>query len=357
VVGLLICIFAVPALSEAQTFDTYTVSNVTVDVTAENINVARPRALAEGQRRAFDILVQRLTDPADLAKLPKPSDADLDNLVLDVGVDQEKSSAVRYLATLSVRFKPDAVRRLLQKAGLSFAEWRGRPVVVLPVYQADSGPVLAEATANPWRDAWRSSAAQGIIPFVVPTAEQIEGTVTTAQAEAGGDDVLNAVAQRLNTQDVVIAVAKPQQLEGGKAKVDISLTGSGPIAGSLRGTRSYTGEAGESLDSLLRKAVEDIARGANDTWKGGNLLQFDRSASLNVVVPLSGLADWLAVRERLARSTPVRSYEVASLSKVEADLVLHFVGEQSQLESVFMQNGLVLTWAEDHWSLKTVPRR
>ncbi len=352
--------FAVWALfsgqAAAQVGDSFTVRNVSVDISAENVNVARDRALAEGQKQAYEVLMQRLTASGDWPRLPRLSGPDLENAVLDVGIDQEKRSTVRYLAILSVRFKPDVIRRLLRGANIAYAEWRGRPVVVLPVYQAETGPLLSESP-NPWRDAWRSGAAQGLIPLSVPSAEQTEGTVTAVQAAAGGPETLAAVAQRFNTQDVLLATATPIRLEGGKAKVDVVLAGIGPVAAPLAGTRSYDGEVGETLDMVLHRAVEDIARTANDTWKNGNLLQFDRQASLPVMVPLSGFDDWLAVRDKLTHSTPVRTYEVAALSKTEAALVLHFVGEQSQLESVFLQNGLVLSWASDHWILQSVVTR
>ncbi len=346
----------VPAAARAQLADTYTVRDIQVDTRDQNVNLARDRALMEGQREAYQTLMQRLTAPADWPRLPKISDAELQDIVIDVGIDQEKRSTVRYLATLSVRFKPDAIRRLLRSANIAYAEWRGRPVVVLPVLQGDSGPVPAEAP-NPWRDAWKSSAAQGVVPFYVPTAEQTDGTVAAAQAATGAPEVLASLGQRFNAQDQVIAVAVPQRLEGGNAKLDVSIVGSGPVGGLLSGSRSYVGEAGETLDMLFRRAVADIAKTANDGWKSGNLLQYDRSASLAVMVPINGFEDWLALRDRLTRSTPVRSYEVAALSKSEAALVLHYVGDQQQLEAVFVQNGLALTWADDHWVLQTAAAR
>jgi hypothetical protein len=345
-----------PGPAKAQTTDPYTVRNVAVDISAENVGIARDRALVEGQRQAYDLLLQRLTASADWPRLPKLSDGELEDVVLDVGIDQEKRSAVRYLATLSVRFKPDMIRRLLRTASIAYAEWRGRPVVVLPLYQSESGPLLSE-TPNPWRDAWRGGAAQGVVPLSVPSPEQTEGTLTAAQAASGSPDVLAAVAQRFNTQDVLLVSATPIHLDGGKAKVDVVLAGIGPIATLVSGTRSYEGDVGETLDMVLRRAVEDISRSVNDGWKSGNLLQFDRQAALPVIVPLSGFDDWLAVRDRLTRSTPVRSYEVAAISKTEAALVLHYVGEQHQLESVFVQNGLVLSWASDHWILQSVVPR
>ncbi|HXP95300.1 MAG TPA: DUF2066 domain-containing protein [Telmatospirillum sp.] len=345
-----------PGLASAQAVDSFTVRNVSVDISADNVGVARDRALAAGQRQAYDILLQRLTASSEWSRLPKLSDSELENTVLDVGIDQEKRSTVRYLATLSVRFKPDAIRRLLRGANIAYAEWRGRPVVVLPLFRPESGPVLSESP-NPWRDAWRGGAAQGVVPMSVPSPEQTEGTVTTAQAASGGGEILAAVGQRFNTQDVLLASATPVRLDGGKVKLDVALSGMGPVASPLNGSRSYDGDVGETLDMVMRRAVEDIAKSANDTWKNGNMLQFDRQTALPVIVPLQGFDDWLAVRDRLTRSTPVRTYEVAAISKAEAALILHFVGEQQQLESVFQQNGLVLSWASDHWILQSVATR
>jgi len=350
---------ALPAF--AQSADPFAANNVLVDISAANVSAARDQALADGQRQALQMVLQRLTAPADWPRLPKLSDKQLQDIVLDVGIDQEKRSAVRYIATLSVRFKSDAVRRLLRNAGIAYAEWRGRPVAVLPVYQSDTGPLLWD-TVNPWRDAWKSGAAQGLVPLVVPQtppADQPDAPLlTAAKAAAGAPDTLAAVSQRYNTQDVLIASAVPQRLEGNKVKIDVTLTGTGPVGAALTGTRSLTGEPGETLDTVMRRVVEDIAKTANDAYKGGNLLQFDRSGSLAVLVPLNGsIADWASIRDKLVRSTPVRSFEIAAMSKTEASLVLHFVGDQPQLEAVFMQNGLALVWAEDHWLLQNAGAR
>jgi hypothetical protein len=72
---------------------------------------------------------------------------------------------------------------------------------------------------------------------------------------------------------------------------------------------------------------------------------------------LSGLDDWLSLRDKLARSTAVRAYQLTALSTGLAALQLHYVGEQGQLESVLMQNGLVLTWEDDHWTMRSTGGR
>jgi hypothetical protein len=103
---------------------------------------------------------------------------------------------------------------------------------------------------------------------------------------------------------------------------------------------------------LLQRAAGDLARSLDDSWKSANLLHYDKEGSLRTVAPLSGFDEWLQLRDKLARATAVRDYQVISLSTREASLDLHYVGEQGQLESVLMQNGLVLSWEDGRWTLR-----
>jgi hypothetical protein len=333
--------------------DSYTVHDVHVDVTAENVNVARQQGFAKGQRDAFDALIQRFTTPEEAAHLPPVKDDQLDELVLDVGVDQEKRSTVRYIATLSVRFKPDEIRRLLRDAGIAYTEWRGRPLVVLPVLKTDNGPLLWES-GNGWANAWKGGAAQGLVPIVVPAPPpSAQAPDDALQAATAGPDTLAAFATRFETQDLVVAAGVIGRTDDGRATFDVTLTGAGPLAAAMAGTRSWQGEAGEALEAVLRRAVTDIAATANDDYKRDNMLPTGETQSLAVSVPIGGLADWEQLRARLIRTTAVRSWEVAALSQTSAALVLHFLGAQQQLEAAMVQNGLVLSWADDHWVLQT----
>ncbi|HVI49962.1 MAG TPA: DUF2066 domain-containing protein [Candidatus Sulfotelmatobacter sp.] len=346
----------------AQSADLFSLRNVQVDIQGGNIAQARDQALAEARQQAYQQLMQRLTAPSDWPRIPKLSDTELQDIVLDVGVDQEKRSSVRYLASLSVRFKPDGVRRILRNANIAYAEWRGRPVAVIPVYMADAGPVLFEPV-NPWREAWKSPSSQGIVPLAVPNpppADQADPAISAPAPAAAlaAPETLAAFASKAATQDVLIAVAQPKALEGNKVRLDLTLSGLGPVAGPLTGTRAYEGQPGESFDVVMRRAVEDIARSVNDGWKSANLLQFDHPADFQVALQLTGgMAEWSQIRDKLVRVTPIRSYDIQSISRVEVQLLLHTVGEQRQLEQVLNQNGLVLSWAEDHWLLQGTQAR
>ena len=70
VFGLALALAVFPAGSTATAQDVFEVSGVAVDVTAETAAAARARALASGEQRAFEILLDRLTLKSDIDRLP-----------------------------------------------------------------------------------------------------------------------------------------------------------------------------------------------------------------------------------------------------------------------------------------------
>mgnify|MGYP003979443031 FL=1 len=134
--------------------DIFTVQGLAVDVTAESAVAARRQAMREGQRQALNILLRRITLRTDHLSLPDPSDDAITQIVATVEVAKEKTSTIRYLAELTVRFRRNAVRGLLRGVGISFSETRAKPILVLPIFEKGAVLSLFEA-GNVWRGAWQ----------------------------------------------------------------------------------------------------------------------------------------------------------------------------------------------------------
>src|ERR1700691_1885985 len=122
----------VPA-SAADRGGVFTVAAVPVDATADNANAARDQARADGEQRAYQILLARLTRGADRDRLPRANAALLDTLIGSFEVAHERRSGVRYLADYTFHFRADAVRRLLGQAGVPFAGTESKQLFVLAV--------------------------------------------------------------------------------------------------------------------------------------------------------------------------------------------------------------------------------
>jgi hypothetical protein len=342
---LLLAVAVVQPVRAQAVGDAFTVRGVDVDVSAANPQAAKDQAIAEGQNRAFRLLLERLTQPGDHARLPK---ADGTQYVRDFSVQSEHSSATRYIATLSVRFNPAAVRKLLQGAGIAYAEPRNRVLVVVPVLKAGGRAVLWD-DPNPWRAAWSGLGGGGLVPVVVPTGDLTDvQAITAEQALAGNPQAMQTLAARWRTADVLVAVAAPSA--NGKT-LDVSLIAS-PGAPKPFDSIAYQQAEGETADAMMARAVRDIDRGVDTVFKQPNLLQFDRASTLSTLVPLTGIEDWVAVRERLGRVAQVRRWELVSLSKTEAALTLHTVGEQEQLNAALANAGLRMDFSDGFWVMR-----
>src|SRR6185369_3435367 len=105
--GMLFCLlFAIPCRADQPAM---AVPGVSVDVTAADAVSAREKALLEGQRQALTTLLSQLATPADIAKLPPLTDAQITDMVADYQVESEKVSSVRYIGQIDFRFRADAV--------------------------------------------------------------------------------------------------------------------------------------------------------------------------------------------------------------------------------------------------------
>jgi hypothetical protein len=337
-----LAVSAIPVLAWAA--DPFQVSGIEVDVTAANVAAAKDKAIADAEREGFRRLLERLTQPADHGRLPK---ADPIQYVRDVAIEQEKSSTVRYIATLSVRYNAASVKKLLQGAGLKYADPRPRPVAVVPLYRA-GGRALLWDDPNPWRAAWALVGNGALVPLAIPSGDLADvQSLPTDKAMAADGPALAAFAQRYRTSDVLLATA---MVNAAGSAIEVTLGGSAGIPKPYE-TKTYPiGEAGP--DAALKVAALDIAQGLDATYKQQNLLAFDRAASLPVMVALKGLDDWVAVRERLGRVPQVRRWEIVSLSRDEAAIVINTLGEPDQVKGALANAGLVLEQGEGFWTMR-----
>ena len=358
VVGVILTALAgvLPARAAGRN-DAFTVAAVPVDATAADATAAREAARLAGERQAFQTLLQRLTRAADRDRLPKASDATLNNVIASFEVANERHSGVRYLADYTYRFRPDAVRALLSGAGVPFAETMSKPVLVLPVLDAAGGPVLWE-DPNPWRDAW---AAHPLPTALVPLSVPLGGledvaAIDAAAAEKGDGAKLQAIAKRYGNADVLVTRAT---LGTGASPHSVTVTstryapadGANASAGqSLNAV--YRAQAGESDGDLLARAVLGTTAQIEEAWKDANILDFGHAATLVATVPVTQLSDWIGVRERLAGVPSIQRSILLSLDRSAARVELHYVGDLAQLRAALAQRDLSLSGADPDWLLQ-----
>lgn len=330
--------------------DVFTVDDVAVDATAATAAAARETALARGQAEAFNRLLARLTVRSDASRLPRPSAAEIADLVRGIELDGEKTSAVRYIASLRVRFRADGVRNLLRRSGIPFAETRSKPMLILPLVAADSGPILWEQDSD-WRAAWAaSSRSEGLVPLVVPVGDLDDlRAISAEQAMAGDTRRLSAIAARYNAGDVVVAVATPQYSGESVEAVQVSINRFSALGQDETVLESYGAEPGKSA---WTKAMAGVAANLEDTWKRASLIRYDSQRSLTATIMLAGIDELVEVRRRLANVAILRQADLVYLARNEAQFRFDYFGDERQLASAFAQNDLVLEQGANGWRFR-----
>jgi len=333
--------------------DLYEVSGVNVDATAITATKAREQALADGEREAFARLLQRLTLAADRDRLPQPDQRELATYVRDFAVSNEKSSAGRYLASMSVRFNRDAVHKLLTDLDLPFAETVSSGVLVLPVFQADGSLALWD-DPNPWRDAWATSGGRGgLVPLVRPLGDIGDvGMISPTQAVQGDRPRLQRIAGRYGVSDVIVIYGL-QRLDptSQRQSLEVYVTRYDKDPDPQTETYPFNQQEGESAQGLLRRAVAKISNAIEDAWKIRNVLDLKHPNVAAVAVPVSGLQDWIAVQTRLESVPLVRRIEMVLLSLDEVRINLHYVGDIDQLRNAMTQAKLNFLNEDGEWVL------
>lgn len=331
--------------------DVFEVRNVIVDVTDESATLARKKALAEGANTAFQRLLQRLTLLRDRERLPLLDPEEISGFVRDFGVSNEKTAPKRYLANLSYRFRRDGIRKLLSEFNLPFAETQSKPVLILPVYRS-GGTIALWDDPNPWRGAWsRAAVSEGLVPLLQPVGDLADvGSIGPEQAVQGDRERMQAIADRYNTGAVIVTDAQLKLDPAvGRQSIEVLVTRYGNDPEPSTEMLLYRQAEAETIEQLLRRAVVEVADHIENQWKEANLLKFNRPNIAAVAVPITGLKDWLTVRDRLKGVALVRQAELVLLSLDEARVNLHYVGESEQLRVSLGQADLTMVQEDGEW--------
>jgi hypothetical protein len=281
-------------------------------------------------------------------------DADrIAQLVRSFGVDQEKTSAVRYLATLRFEFDRDATRSFLRQSGPAFAETRSKPVLVLPVLRR-AGVYLLWDAQNTWLKAWSAlPPADGLVPMIVPRGDLADiNDISADQAVRGRQDRLDVILRRYHATDAILALAVVDTRRLGNAPViQVTITRFGAQDADRTTVLSVVAEPGRSIEDTIATAAPRAAAQIEEDWKLDNLLRFDLPQELVTLLRLDELSDWVAMERLLSEIAFIEAIELLALSRQGATIRLRYFGSQEQLALALSQRDVRLTAAENGWIL------
>ena len=337
----------------ARAINVYEIQGVKVDVTAETAAAARQQALRLGEINAFRRILERITLLEDRHRLPSLKQDEISTFVQDFSVAEEKTSAVRYLATLNYRFKQNDIRDILIGNNIPFAETPSKKTLILPVYHA-AGIIVLWDNPNPWRKAWGERRIEvGLVPTLLPAGDLTDiATIGAEQAINGDVQRLTAVTNRYKAGDALVTYAiSGLSQKTGKPELRVRMTRHGGALDTQTIDRIFQARKGESHERLLARAATELSWLLEDSWKQDNLLKFDQQSVLAVNVRINSLRTWLGVKKRLRNVAVIRTVDMVLLSKTAVLINLHYIGDVAQLSLALEQADLALLGSGENWVL------
>ncbi len=353
--------------------DPYSVTGVTVDVTAASAAEARDKAIAQAQRKAFEVLFKRVVSDGANRVAPNVSEFDLQRMIQGFEIEQERGSAVRYVASMGFKFRQKAVSSYISSLGLQVnasAPPAGgaapfpvaaappvpmppaKPTLVLPVAQGDAAALLWEER-TPWRSAWEDYvAASGAGKLLVPAGELTDiADIGAKEATAGDATSLVKIAGHYDAGMVAVVVLAGADRLGSAAGAQVMISRYG-MSGVPMGpveTVAIPGTLGEEAPAFLARVVTAVA---------GRLAVLPvmpaaaaTDAPVVARVPITGMSDWLEVRRRLSSDPMVSSVETVALTRSKVDVAIHYRGQVDGLRAMLDRDGLTLVPTPGGWTL------
>lgn len=326
--------------------DPYVVDAVPVDVTAGSVGEARERGLTQGRIAGFRRVLERIVARENLAAVPQQNADKIIEMVREFSIANERSSAVRYLADLTVRFNPNAVRQLLRNAGVPFTETLSKPLVVVPVMQMGGD---ASLWGSAWHDTWiRAEPDGGLLPLIVPTSGTDDVNVQAALSKNAA--ALGALAARHNAGGALVVVASGD----GSGPISMTLTEIRPDMEPVELSVTHSAVAGQATPEVLAGAVQTAVNAAADSWRRRNRVSFGVKSQMTALVPVTDLKDWLTIRSRLGNVALVDQVDVQAMTRDRVQITIHYAGGEEQLRLAMGQHNLSFTQQNGVWVVENV---
>lgn len=326
--ALILGIFAMLVALPAYSADPFTVYGIHVDAVADNAIEAQTKAIEDGQLRAANVMIERVSLPSErLAKgFTGVSPEDGPKLIRGLAIDNEKRSANRYLGDINVSFNPRAIEAYMRAKGLRLITTQSRKRLVIPAL--NNQPVF---TDNSWNKAWQDknlSSALTPLVAIVPRPEAY-GILSTKSVNTLDMPTLKQLGQVYGTEQILIANAREGAGQYSVNVVDISLdTGETKKIGYM---------SAATPDGLIEKIVQTLE---ND-WKQSVV---SRDTGKRVVLPVSVLfrnqGEWISLQNLINNSAQIRSAQLEAISSAGALMNLVYGGDFERMKNELAYKGV-----------------
>ena len=157
-------------------------ADVNVDITAENVAVAKKQAMAKAVRDGLNEVILSISTAQSAEEIGKLNDNQLQHFISGVMVLMEKSSDVRYIADLRVSVNEEVLKAYLQENNLPLVVGEEQNVLAVPLLEKEDGSIDLWGDDNIWRQAFQQRRDIRKGNLAIHDIEKNLGNITAVEA-------------------------------------------------------------------------------------------------------------------------------------------------------------------------------
>jgi Uncharacterized protein conserved in bacteria (DUF2066) len=338
--------WALPAYAEED----FSVDKVVAEADGVDTSDARKKALAQGEIDAFRQLIARLVPDKDMATdiVTKTTPVTISSMVHGFEVGEEKMTAEHYRAVLRYHFSPQSIKALLPQnlstPNQTAASTARKAVLILPVMNEGRGVIKLWQDDNKWRNIWYESALESGGGLVVVPLGDINDRVDVDDSNIADatTQTLSRLYDRYGAGEIHILTAFYNLKADPKPALEIAVKRlSLSAAASETSSASYTIRSTETLETLMARASNDIAR---NIYKQQTIdkskIEFERQKEMSARANVSGAGDWVQLRKHLLAHGNVVNIRLTSMTNSQIFMIISYKGTPEMLGKTLVASGL-----------------
>ncbi|AIL12458.1 hypothetical protein IM40_01240 [Candidatus Paracaedimonas acanthamoebae] len=326
-------IFYLVVSNDLVASESYVIKNVQVDVTGSSASEARTKAMADAQRQAYNILLEKVLPQHD-SSLPSLTDEQLDALVQSIEVQSEKNSDVRYLGTLTIHFNPKTVQMwFAQQNKKVVSPSLNKTTVIVPVLVRNEKTLLWEEN-NPWWQAWNQKTDLDSEALVIPMGDlQDLKNLSAKDALEGNIDAIRKMLSRYQADRMIITIF----YENSPSRLEVHhYTSEGLIDHSPLVEFDMNEYAPATL---LPFAITKVIEASKTTLQAS---LHSESKKLHLIITFNNYPEWINLQEQLKSLQGVKKITIHNLSLRQAQVSLICSSSETFIENQLKAKGIII---------------
>ncbi len=303
--------------AQATDLNPFDVDGVEIYAESDSLDNARREAVNKGTQEAFVILLKRLIPSSMHWKIDNIKRDQIFDLVSDTKVIKERMTSKTYMATISVSFKPEEIRNILNKIGANYAGEYALSALVIPILNIDGNYQIWGD--NEWAKAW------GQMPLVIGLSKysfamgdlEDDADIDQLQVMKEPFSHYKKILEKYHADQIIFVMTKELNTAF-DTSVRIVSQDDDVTLHSMQKFNSKTGDA-----DLYKNFALNILTKIDDYYKGVNPFDENRTFKTRMVASTISPKDWADMRAKLITLKEIEDIQTIATTNeyVEFDLI------------------------------------